>query len=229
MTTGDPTAPVIRVLLAEDDPLAQRAIDTYVSRATDIELIAVAQDGQEAVELAESLRPDVAIVDIHMPRLNGIEVTRRITAAPLDVKVVCFTALGDDRLMLEALDAGASGFLLKTDSPGLVLHGVRTAFSGESLVSPKLVASVLSTRMRRLNPPRQLSSTERDLLCLIGLGLSNAEIAERLYLAPTTVKTYVSRLLTRLERPNRASLAILAHEWGLMDDDQEAPKGLRRS
>lgn len=208
---------VIRVMLVEDDPLAQQAIKTYLSRSADIELVGVAGDGVEALELAPTLNPDVAIVDIHMPRMGGIELTERLTTPPSPIRVVCFTALGDDRVMLQALNAGASGFLLKSDSPGLILHGVRSAFSGDALVSPKLVAAVLANRRGQSPPPPDLSATDKELLGLIGRGLSNAEIAQELYLATSTVKTYVSRLLGRLERPNRASLAALAHEWGLVE------------
>ena len=200
--------------------LAQQAIAAYLSRAEDIELIATASDGNEALRLAAKQQPDVAIVDIHMPNMDGIELTRRFTTPPSTIRVVCFTALGDDGVMREALQAGASGFLLKTDSPDLVLHGVRTAYTGEALVSPKLVAAILAHSFQRSEPPRHLSSTERELLGLIGIGLSNAQIAQRLYLAPSTVKTYVSRLLTRLERPNRAALATLAYEWGLIDEQK---------
>lgn len=215
MTEFTQSEPRIRVMLVEDDPLAQQAIRTYLSRPSDIELVGVAGDGVEALEVAAEVQPDVAIVDIHMPRMGGIELTERLTAPPSAIRVVCFTALGDDRVMLEALNAGASGFLLKSDSPGLILHGVRSAYSGDALVSPKLVAAVLANTRIRSTPP-DLSDTDRELLTLIGRGLSNAEIAQELFLATSTVKTYVSRLLSRLDRPNRASLAALAHEWGLV-------------
>lgn len=207
---------VIRVMLVEDDPLAQQAIQTYLSRSSDIELVGVASDGVEALSLIGQAQPDVAIIDIHMPRMGGIELTERLTAPPSAIRVVCFTALGDDRVMLQALNAGASGFLLKSDSPGLILHGVRSAYSGDALVSPKLVASVLANVRPQSVPPSDLTDTDRELLALIGRGLSNAEIAQELYLATSTVKTYVSRLLSRLDRPNRASLAAIAHEWGLV-------------
>lgn len=210
-------APMIRVLLAEDDPLAQHAIETYLSRANDIELVATAVDGEDAVAKATEVRPDVAIVDIHMPKMDGIDVTKKITAPPLNCKVLCFTALGDDSTLLRAIDAGASGFLLKSDSPGLVLHGVRSAFSGDSLVSPKLVSTLLVNRRHRTEPPAELTTTDRQLLSLVGRGFSNAEIADELYLATSTVKTYVSRLLSRPQKPNRAALAAQAHEWGLVE------------
>lgn len=209
--------PPIRVLLAEDDPLAQHAVKTYLSRATDIELVGVASDGAEAIRLARELTPDVAIVDLHMPQLDGIEVTAQITPPPLCCRVVCFTALGDDRTLLRAIQAGASGFLLKSDNPGLILHGVRSAYSGDALVSPKMVSSILrAATTRHTPPPAHLTDSDKQLLGHIGRGLSNADIATEMFLAPSTVKTYVSRILARLEQPNRAALAALAHSWGLV-------------
>lgn len=216
--TQPTVAPPIRVVLAEDDPLAQQAIATYLMRTADIELVGSASDGAEALDLARRLQPDVVIVDIHLPTLDGIELTARLTAPPSTMRVVCFTALGDDRVMHRALTAGASGFLLKSDSPGLILHGVRSAFSGDALVSPKLVAKILASGRARSAPPPSLSRIDRDIMRLVGRGRSNAEIADELYLAPSTVKTYVSRLLGRLGKPNRAALAAQAHEWGLVDD-----------
>lgn len=209
-------SPRIRVMLAEDDPLAQRAIETYLSRAQDIELVGIASDGAQAVRLARELSPDVAIVDLHLPHLDGIEVTSQITAPPPRCQVVCYTALGDERSLVRALKAGASGFLLKSDNPALIIHGVRSAYSGDSLVSPKLVASLLQTVRAQQEPPADLSEGDKELLGHVGKGLSNAEIAELMFLAPSTIKTYVSRLLNRFDQPNRAALASLAHTWGLI-------------
>lgn len=160
----------IRVMLAEDDALAQQALAMYLMRVPDIELVGTAPDGESAVRLASQLCPDVVIVDIHLPKMDGIELTARLTAPPARTRVVCFTALGDDRIMHRALDAGASGFLLKSDSPGLILHGVRSAFSGDALVSPKLIASVLAASRLRSTPPPTLTRVDRDLLRLIGRG-----------------------------------------------------------
>ncbi len=212
-------AQIIRVLLAEDDPLAQRAVAAYLSRTRDIELVATAADGVAAVQQATRLRPDVAIVDINMPKLSGIEVTRRITDEPVDCKVVCFTALGDDLTLSRALAAGASGFLLKTDNPGLIQHGIRAAFNGDALVSPKLVTGLLRAHLHvHSEPPPGLSPADLRLLGLLGQGLSNAEIGEKMFLATSTVKSYVSRLLTRLDVSNRTALAAKAHEWGLVHE-----------
>ena len=212
----DDAQPTIRVLLAEDDPLARRAVDNYLSRAADIELIGVAVDGEQAVKLATELRPDVCLVDVHMPKMDGIEVTRIVTAPPLNCRAVCFTALGDDRTLTRAIQMGASGFLLKTDSPALIMHGIRSAYSGDALVSPKLVATLLSNTLARTAPPADLGQIDTQLLTLIGRGLSNAEIGEELHLATSTVKTYVSRLLRKTDSRSRAQLAARAHEWGVV-------------
>ncbi|MDO4718895.1 MAG: response regulator transcription factor, partial [Propionibacteriaceae bacterium] len=205
------------VVLAEDDPFAQQAITTYLSRAADIELVGIASDGEAALTLVHDMNPDVVIADIHMPKVSGIELTAKLAAALPAIRVLIFTALGDDQVMREALTAGASGFLLKSDSPGLILHGVRSAYRGDALVSPRLVASLLAERRARSDPPPDLTESERHLVGLVGRGLSNAEIAEAVCLAPSTVRTYVSRLLGRFQLANRTALAARAHDWGLVD------------
>lgn len=206
----------IKVLLAEDDPLAQRAIAAYLSRAADLTLVGTASDGLAAVDMARRLQPQVALVDINMPRLGGIETTRRLTSTPLSCKVVCVTALADDMTLNRALDAGASGFLLKSDSPGLILHGIRAAYNGDALVSPKLVTGLLRERRTSSVAPPNLSENDVRLLGWLGQGMSNSEIAVKMHLATSTVKGYVSRLLTQLDLPNRTALASKAHEWGLV-------------
>ncbi|WP_341729742.1 response regulator transcription factor [Brooklawnia sp.] len=220
-TTGGDDEQVIRVLLVEDDALAQRAVATYLAAADGIELAGVAGDGLDAIRIAGDLDVDVAIVDIHMPRLNGIETTRRLTRAPFNLKVLCFTALASDTLLMDALSAGASGFLLKTDSPELIQFGVRSAHSGDALISPQLVYQVLARTQTHSQPPADLSITDVDLVRLIGYGLTNAQIGEQLGYSVSTVKTYVSRLLTRLDKRNRAEIATLANEWGLIGEHQE--------
>ena len=207
----------IRVLLAEDDPLAQHAINLYLSRSPDLRLVGTLSDGVTALEAAPKLRPDVAVVDIRMPNLDGIATTRRLTAANANCKVVCYTAFADDDALVDALDAGASGFVLKTDSPGLLLHAVRAAHRDELLISPQLLKAYLTRKQLRSQAPDDLTDSEVRLLALIGEGLSNADIAARTDLTVSTIKTYVSRLLTRLDLPNRTTLAARAHEWGLVD------------
>lgn len=205
----------IQVLLAEDDPFVHRAMTRYLEGASGIELIGIGADGHSALALAHDLHPDVAIVDIHLPGMDGVELTAALCAAPLQCRVVCYTALADDQTLRRALAAGASGFMIKTDSPGLVLHAIRSAYSGDALVSPKLLVRLLQHSLERSTPPESLSTRDLQLVKLIGDGLSNADIAEVMHLAPNTIKTYVSRLLARLDTPNRTSIARLAYQWRL--------------
>lgn len=209
--------PVIRVVVAEDDPLAQMAIQSYVSRVDDIEIVGSAPDGKPALELVKSLKPDVLLTDIHMPHMTGVELTKQVFALPDPPRVLCFTVLGDEHTMRTALEAGASGFLLKVDPPDMLIHGIRCAYNGDALVSPKLLASVLRQFQRHNTPPKELVASELELVRLVGMGMDNAEISNAVFLAPSTVKTYVSRLLKKTDCRSRAQLAAKAHEWGLVD------------
>lgn len=208
----------IRLVVAEDDPLARRAIRAYVQRSRDVEVVAEAVDGVEALSAVREHRPDVLLTDINMPGLDGVELTRAVVQLLEPPAVVCFTALSDEETMLAALEAGACGFILKTDRPEVVLHGIRSAVSGESVVSPRLLATVLATVARRGRTPESLGGSEQELLRHIGTGLSNAEIASVMYLSPATIKTYVSRLLTKTSSRNRAQLAARAYQWGLVQN-----------
>lgn len=212
------SAPTIRIVVAEDDPLAQMAIESYVARVDDIEIVGSATDGAPALELVKSLKPDVLLTDIHMPKMTGVELIRRVFTLPEPPRVLCFTVLGDEHTMRTALEAGASGFLLKVDPPDMLLHGIRCAYHGDALVSPKLLASVLKQFQRHAQPPTDLGATELELVRLVGRGLDNTEISEAIFLAPSTVKTYVSRLLKKTQCRSRAQLAAKAHEWGLVEN-----------
>lgn len=208
----------IRLVVAEDDPLARRAIRAYVGRSRDVELVAEAVDGIEALSAVREHHPDVLLTDINMPRLDGVDLTRAVMQLPDPPAVVCFTALSNEETMRSALEAGACGFILKTDRPEVVLHGIRSAVSGESVVSPSLLATILSTIAPRGRTPDSLGPSEKTLLCHIGHGLSNAEIASVMFLSPATIKTYVSRLLIKTNSRNRAQLATRAYQWGLVQD-----------
>lgn len=209
--------PVIRVVVAEDDPLAQMAIRSYVARVDDIEIVGMAPDGIPALELVKSQKPDVLLTDIHMPHMTGVELIREVFTLPDPPRVLCFTVLGDETTMRTALEAGASGFLLKVDPPEMLIQGIRITHHGDALVSPKLLASVLRQFQRHNQPPSDLGETELELVKLVGRGMDNKEIADSVFLAPSTVKTYVSRLLKKTECRSRAQLAAKAHEWGLVD------------
>lgn len=209
--------PVIRVVVAEDDPLAQMAIRSYVARVDDIEIVGMAPDGLPALELVKSQKPDVLLTDIHMPQMDGVELIREVFTLPDPPRVLCFTVLGDETTMRTALEAGASGFLLKVDPPEMLIQGIRITYHGDALVSPKLLASVLRQFQRHNQPPSDLNETELELVKLVGRGMDNKEIADSVFLAPSTVKTYVSRLLKKTECRSRAQLAAKAHEWGLVD------------
>lgn len=207
----------IRVLVAEDDPFAQRAIVTYLARAADITIVGVAADGPAALRMVGELSPDVLLTDIHMPGMDGVELIEKALSLPAPPRALCFTAFGDEPTMRAALEAGASGFLLKVDPPDLLVQAIRITNNGDALVSPKLLAGVLRAFTRRGNPPPGLSSTEVDLVRLVGLGLDNTEIGRELSFAPNTVKTYLSRLLRKTECRSRAQLAARAYDWGLVD------------
>lgn len=206
---------MITVVAAEDDPLAQRAIRTYLAAAADIDLVAIADNGLAALQVVRTEQPDVLVTDLHMPGMNGIQLLHEVFALPEPPKALCFTALGDERSMRAAVSAGASGFLLKVDPPGLLIQAIRSAHAGDALVSPKLTAQMLRGIAPTGRAPRGLSEADRELLGLVGQGLDNGDIGNALHLAPSTIKTYVSRLLRKTNSRSRAQLAARAHEWGL--------------
>lgn len=208
--------PRIRVLAAEDDPFAQRAITAYLAGAPDIELVGLSSDGSKALELARKLRPDVLLTDIQMPGMGGIALLEKVMALPHPPRALCYTAMGEEEVMRAALEAGAAGFLLKVDPPELLVQAIRCVYDGDSLVSPKLLTAVLRSFAKRGAPPPHLSPTEIDLVRLVGNGLDNTEISKALCLAPSTIKTYLSRLLPRTDCSSRAQLAARAHQWGLV-------------
>lgn len=206
----------IRVVIAEDDHFASQVLQRYLSESPSIEIVGVAQDGRSALQFLRDLRPDVAILDLNMPHLDGIQVTQQVVDESLGCRVLIFTAMADEATMVRALEAGATGFLLKSDNPHMVIHGVLSAFSGDTLVSPKLIKTLLPM-LRRRKTPIELNERDRQLITLIGMGKSNAEIASETHLALSTVKSYVSKLLEKYNRPNRTALAALAYEWNLID------------
>jgi DNA-binding NarL/FixJ family response regulator len=216
---------VIRVLVADDQTLVRAGFRVLVESAPDLEVVGEAGDGVEAVELAGQRRPDVVLMDIRMPRMDGLEATRRIVA--LDpaggVRVLVLTTFDLDEYVYQALRAGASGFLLKDTPPADLLAGIRVVAAGDALLAPAVTRRLIAEFARRPEPSRvtpaalaALTDREREVLALVARGLSNAEIAERLVVSGATAKTHVSRVLAKLGARDRAQLVMLAYETGLV-------------
>ncbi|WP_455356373.1 response regulator [Streptomyces sp. SYSU K217416] len=221
---------MIRVLLADDQTLVRAAFAMLVESARDMEVVAQAGTGLEAVELARSERADLVVMDIRMPELDGIEATRLIAADDdlAGVKVLVLTTYDTDEHVVEALRAGASGFLIKDTKPAELLAAIRTVAAGESLLSPgptaRLIARVLRTPdAPATGGPDGLSDRERQVLGLVARGLNNTEIAETLGLSPLTAKTHVSRIMGKLGARDRAQLVITAYESGLVTPGELSP------
>jgi DNA-binding NarL/FixJ family response regulator len=215
----------IRVAVADDQPLVRTGFATILSRADDLELVGEAADGQEAVRLAGDAHPDVFLMDVRMPVLDGIEATRRITGSPdtAGTRVVILTTFDVDEYVFSALRAGASGFLLKDVAPEALLDAIRVVAGGEALLAPRVTRHLVEAFTRRPEVGvtddsmlRVLTGREREVLAQVGGGLSNAEIAERLYMSPATAKTHVVRILSKLHARDRAQLVVLAYETGLV-------------
>jgi DNA-binding NarL/FixJ family response regulator len=207
-----------RVLLVDDQMLVRAGFRLILERAG-LEVVGEAGDGVEAIEVADRETPDVVLMDIRMPRLDGIEATRRIVAAHPEVRVLALTTFDLDEYVMSAVRAGASGFMLKDVDPGDLVHAVRVVARGDAMLAPELTRRLLD-RYTATPAPKQLPGdvTEREtaVLKLVARGLSNTEIAGELHLSEATVKTYVSRLLTKLDRRDRVQLAVLAYETGLV-------------
>ncbi|MEV0226487.1 response regulator transcription factor [Streptomyces sp. NPDC050704] len=215
----------IRVLLADDQTLVRASFAMLVASAGDMEVVAEAGTGREAVELARSARADLVVMDVRMPDLDGIEATRLIAADDdlAGVKVLVLTTYDTDEHIVEALRAGASGFLVKDIRPAELLDAIRTVAAGESLLSPgptsRLIARFLRAPQAVASPaggPDGLSERERQVLALVARGLNNTEIADALGLSPLTAKTHVSRIMGKLGARDRAQLVIVAYESGLV-------------
>jgi DNA-binding NarL/FixJ family response regulator len=216
---------MIRVVVADDQALVRAGFRVLVDSAPDLQVVGEASDGAQAVDLALTERPDVILMDIRMPSMDGLEATRRILAADTDraVRVLVLTTFDLDEYVFAALKAGASGFLLKDTPPAALLAGIRTVAAGDALLSPSITRHLIEEYVRHpqlpTQPPTALDSlTDRELevLSLVAKGWSNAEIAERLYITPATAKTHLSRLLLKLDARDRAQLIVLAYETGLV-------------
>ena len=212
----------IRVLLADDQQLLRTGFKLVLGTEPDLDIVGEATDGVEAVEMARRLLPDVVLMDVRMPRRDGVAATREIVAQKLPVRVLILTTFDLDDYVYEALRAGASGFVLKDDPPEQLIAAVHTIAAGDALLSPAVTKRVIQhfTRLNRHAPPRvfeSLTTRELDVYRLITRGLSNAEIGRELFISETTVKTHVTRLLQKLDVRDRAQAIVLAYQSGLFD------------
>ena len=222
--SDQPGARVVKVLLADDQTLVRAGFRVLLERGRDIEVVGEVADGAAAIEAVRLLRPDVVLMDIRMPVLDGLEATREIVADErlAGVRVVMLTTYELDEYVFEALRVGASGFLLKDVDPADLRQAVRVAASGDALLSPsvtrRLIEFVAKAAPRRADPERLslLTDREREVMALVGGGLSNDEIARRLFMSPATAKTHVSRAMAKLGARDRAQLVVLAYETGLV-------------
>jgi DNA-binding NarL/FixJ family response regulator len=215
----------VRVLVVDDQPLIRAGMRVMIEHTPDLELVGEAQDGEQAIVLATAHRPDVVLMDVRMPRLDGIAATRRITNDPAleNVRVLILTTFDEDDYVYAAIRAGASGFLLKDAPPEDVLDAIRVVARGDALLAPSVTRRLISDLAARPEAERAvppdldvLTEREREVLALVGRGLSNAEIGERLYVSAATAKTHVSHVMTKLLARDRAQLVVVAYESGLV-------------
>ncbi|MBT2413762.1 response regulator transcription factor [Streptomyces sp. ISL-12] len=213
----------IRVVLADDQPLIRAALQMVITDTADVQVVGEAGDGTEAVRLTTELTPDVVVMDIRMPGMDGIEATRLITTGTSTARVVVLTTFDDDDYVYGALRAGASGFLVKDMALDDILAAVRIVAAGDALIAPSVTRRLIREFADRPTaaPPRRtelerITDREREVLTLVGKGLSNAEIADQLSISVATAKTYLTRLLAKLDARDRVQLVILAYEAGLV-------------
>mgnify|MGYP001244518299 CR=1 FL=1 len=215
---------MIRVVLVDDQPLIRSGLRALLDAEDDVAVVAEGGDGHEAVALAVEHRPDIVLLDIKMPGMDGIAATREITARPElgATRVVILTNYGLDEYVFTALRAGAAGFLVKDTDPADLLQGLRVVAEGDALLSPGVTRTLISEFVARPTSAvstadlRYLTPREREVVALVGHGLSNAEIAERLIVSPTTAKTHVSRAMAKVHARDRAQLVVFAYESGLV-------------
>jgi DNA-binding NarL/FixJ family response regulator len=213
---------MIRVLVADDQSMVRAGFRMLLGGEEDIEVVAEASNGREAVDKAARFNPSIILMDIRMPELDGLEASRRILATDPSARILILTTFDLDEYVFEALRAGASGFVLKDDSPEQLLGAIRTVAAGDALLSPTITRRVIQAfaRVPTTAPPKELdelSERERDVFRLMARGLSNAEIGQELYIGETTVKTHVTHILQKLNLRDRVQAVVLAYQAGLVE------------
>jgi DNA-binding NarL/FixJ family response regulator len=228
---SDETGGVIRLLLADDEAMVRRGLRLVLETEDDLQVVGEAADGIEAIEEAARLRPDVVLMDVRMPRLDGVEACRRLVEQS-QAKVVVLTTFDLDEHLFAAVRAGASGFLLKASRPEDLVAAIRAAYAGNALVEPKMTKRLLDEFARRPDAPpagqiparfAELTEREVDVLREVVRGASNAEIAERLYISETTVKTHINHILSKLGVRDRIQAVVLAYDHGLVEPGGSVP------
>lgn len=215
---------MIEVVVADDQALVRAGFRALLDAEADVAVVGEAEDGAEAVALARRLKPDIVLMDIRMPRMDGLAATKSIAGDPdlVDVKVIILTTFDLDEYVFEALRIGASGFLVKNTEPAELIRGVRAVAEGDALLSPGVTRRLVAEFALHAREPRgdvlleTLTEREREVMTLVAEGLSNDEIAARLFLSPTTAKTHVSRAMVKLGARDRAQLVVMAYESGLV-------------
>ena len=210
----------LTVLIADDHPLVRDALRQALDGEEDMEVVAEAADGEQAVKLASELKPDVAVMDIVMPKLNGIEATRKIKQIAPDIAILILTAYDDDEYVLGLLDAGAAGYLLKSARGRDLAGAIRAIKAGESVLHPKIIAKLLKRAMVAPVAERKaaeiLSERELEILKLVAMGMSNKDVAERLFLSERTIKAHLTNIFNKLNVASRSEAIVKGLQWGLV-------------
>lgn len=227
-TEGDASRAGIRVLIADDQELVRYGLRLVLEAENDIHVIGEASDGASAIDVAARMSPDVILMDVRMPGMNGIDATRELRTRLPRARVLVLTTYDLDEFAFGALRAGAAGFLLKNTRPSELVSAIRTIASGDAVISPRLTSKLIEVALPQLTPRGQrrehdvlseLTERERDVLLRVGQGMTNAEIAEDLHLSESTVKAHFGRVLVKLDLPNRVQAVILAYELGIVSAD----------